>query len=507
MRRFVDFKIKHKLVAFALLTSLVVLGLASIVMLVNSVHTAHRSTRNELATIARIIGANSAAAMLFGDEKAATETLATVSVKSNIVGAFLFDNRGRIFARFLTDDAPAAWRTGDEGALAELRDRSDAELGAFANLVRGGLLGARQSVVIADDSIGVILVASDFRDVIYAAATNVLAMLTAILVSIAIATLVAVRLQGVVSRPMYRLVATMDKVSREENYAIRADKQGDDELGDLTDGFNRMLAAIQARDENLRNAHREAELANRAKTEFLANMSHELRTPLNAIIGFSEILSREMMGPIGTAAYLGYANDIHDSGQHLLAIINDILEISRIESGKLALRDANLDVADIVNRAVRLVRDRAAAANLQLAVDVPQGLPPLYADERLLKQSLLNLLTNAVKFTRPGGVIVVTVARAQDGGMIFTVRDSGIGIEAHNLEKIFQPFYQVDSSLSRTQEGLGLGLPLVKSFMELHGGHVSIESDFGRGTIVRLHFPVHRCGSGEASSLLVVERV
>jgi signal transduction histidine kinase len=304
---------------------------------------------------------------------------------------------------------------------------------------------------------------------------------------------------------MYRLIETMDKVSREENYAIRAEKQGEDELGDLTDGFNRMLAAVQARDENLRNAHREAELANRVKSEFLANMSHELRTPLNAIIGFSEILATEMMGPIGTAVYRDYANDIHNSGKHLLEIINDILEISRVEAGKLSLREANLDVAEVVGRTVRLVRDRAAVAKLQLAVDVAQGLPPLYADERLLKQSLLNLLTNAVKFSRAGGAIVVAVERDKEGGMVFAVRDSGIGIEAHNLDKVFRPFYQVDSSLARTQEGLGLGLPLVKSFVELHGGRVSIESEFGRGTIARLHFPAHRCRSGEASSLVAVE--
>ena len=241
----------------------------------------------------------------------------------------------------------------------------------------------------------------------------------------------------------------------------------------------------------LRAAKEEAELANRAKSEFLANMSHELRTPLNAIIGFSEIMERELMGPLGTATYRDYSRDIHESGRHLLDIINDILDLSRIEAGRMELREEGCDPAHMVAACLRMIRERAETARVTVVADVAAELPHLWADERLIKQVLLNLLSNAVKFTPAGGRITVQ-ARVDGGCATFSVRDTGIGMTAEQIPLVLKPFIQVDSSLARRYEGTGLGLPLAKSLIELHGGRLNIESTPGRGTTVTVSLPANR---------------
>jgi signal transduction histidine kinase len=235
-----------------------------------------------------------------------------------------------------------------------------------------------------------------------------------------------------------------------------------------------------------------AEAASRAKSEFLANMSHELRTPLNAIIGFSEILSMETLGPIGTAAYKDYAHDIHESGVHLLDIINDILDLSKIEVGRLDPNEATLDVHAVIESCVRIVRERAAMAGLELISEVPHDLPLLYADERMTKQILLNLLSNAVKFTPRGGAVRIGVSTAEDDAIVIRVEDNGIGIAPDDVQKALQPFMQIDSSLHRKYPGTGLGLPLAKSMIELHGGRLEIASAVGTGTSVIVRFPPER---------------
>ena len=242
----------------------------------------------------------------------------------------------------------------------------------------------------------------------------------------------------------------------------------------------------------LRQARDESELANRSKTEFLANMSHELRTPLNAIIGFSEIMRDELLGPLGDSRYSQYARDIHGSGAHLLEIINDILDLSKIEAGKHELIEETVELSAIVKSCLMLLGERARSAEVRLEQRLPEDLPALRADPRKLKQVMLNLLTNAVKFTPPGGTVTVTAVHQPGGGVSFSVVDTGIGIDPDDFDKVLAPFGQVDSGLGRKYEGTGLGLPLSRGFIELHGGRLELDSTPGEGTTVAVILPKER---------------
>ena len=237
-----------------------------------------------------------------------------------------------------------------------------------------------------------------------------------------------------------------------------------------------------------------AEGANKAKSEFLANMSHELRTPLNAINGFSEIMVGEMFGPLGDRRYKEYAQDILSSGQHLLALINDILDMSKIEAGKMNLRFEPIHLQDVVDDALRLVRNRADAAGLALDSDLP-ALPEIEADYRAIKQVLLNLLSNALKFTPHGGRVQVTAELRHDGlgdRVRVNVHDTGIGISKADLARLARPFEQIESQHSKTQQGTGLGLALTKSLVEMHEGALDMASEPGQGTTVSFTLPVVR---------------
>jgi two-component system cell cycle sensor histidine kinase PleC len=237
-----------------------------------------------------------------------------------------------------------------------------------------------------------------------------------------------------------------------------------------------------------------AERANQAKSEFLANMSHELRTPLNAINGFSEIMASEMYGPLGDSRYRDYVRDILGSGQHLLALINDILDMSKIEAGKLTLRFEPLALEEVADDALRLVRNRAEAAGLNLELDLGD-LPEVEADYRAVKQILLNLLSNAIKFTPRAGRITVS-AELRSGPLGDWVRvsvaDTGIGIAPDDLERLARPFEQIESQLAKTQQGTGLGLALTKSLVEMHSGLLDLHSAPGQGTVASFSLPVRQ---------------
>jgi PAS domain S-box-containing protein len=258
-------------------------------------------------------------------------------------------------------------------------------------------------------------------------------------------------------------------------------------LRDVTE--RRETERLQAR------ARETVELALRAKSEFVANMSHELRTPLNAIIGFSEIIRDEAMGPVGNAAYLSCAADIHASGSHLLSVVNDILDLARIEAGTVVLDDEEVDLCACVCACVRILHGRVASAALTVVEELPCRPVRVVADRRKLKQMIVNLLSNAVKFTPVGGIVRIGVVRGPDGTVDLFVADTGIGIAPEHLEQVMLPFGLVDASRTRRHDGTGLGLPLTRALIELHGGSLLLDSTPGAGTTVTLRFPRTRIAS------------
>ena len=247
------------------------------------------------------------------------------------------------------------------------------------------------------------------------------------------------------------------------------------------------------REQEIRAAQERAESANRAKSRFLANMSHELRTPLNAVIGFTDMMRQQTFGPLGNERYEEYATLIYDSGQLLLDLISDMLDMAKIEAGKLELNIENVDFNCAVEDSVRMLRDRAENCGLEMTLSMPKEPVFAPADKRAVKQIMLNLLTNAIKFTPAGGHVGVSV-RTGDGHATITVRDTGIGIPATDLERLGNPFEQVNGDPMLAKAGSGLGLALVRALVEKHGGTLTIESEEGVGTDVRVSFPLKAKG-------------
>jgi signal transduction histidine kinase len=248
----------------------------------------------------------------------------------------------------------------------------------------------------------------------------------------------------------------------------------------------------KASDVKMAQAWAQAELANRAKGDFLANMSHELRTPLNAIIGFSEILSGEHLGPLKNPRYLEYSSDIHSSGLHLLSIINDVLDMSKIEAGKLEIHEEGVAVRDLLTGSVRMVRERARKQQVELVCIADDPHLAIWADERAMKQCLLNLLSNAVKFSKVAGTVTIEASVDSDHRTVLTITDQGIGMTEEEKERALQPFGQAHSSTTRTYGGTGLGLPITQGLIEAHGGTLTISSEPGHGTSVAITLPAER---------------
>jgi signal transduction histidine kinase len=249
---------------------------------------------------------------------------------------------------------------------------------------------------------------------------------------------------------------------------------------------------IEAKNEAANILLLEADKANKAKSEFLANMSHELRTPLNAIIGFSDILKRQLFGNLGDPRYSEYVTDINDSGNHLLAIINDILDLAKAEAGKLNLQEEDIDLVRCLDDAMRMCRGRAVTAGVNLSFANASESIYAHVDERLIRQVVLNLLTNAIKFTNEGGKVTLSVVAEPGHDIVIQVQDTGIGIAPQDIARVIRPFEQVETVLSRSHGGTGLGLPLTSKLTELHGGTFDIQSEVGKGTTVIVRLPAER---------------
>ena len=445
---------------------------------VRYVHESRQAMQQEMGMLAQVIGDRSTAALIFLDNKLAAENLAALSHKESIQLACIYDAQGNVFARYANmqekgPDCPAAQNPS----------------AAFD----GHEFHLNQNIMQASQRVGGIYLRAGLNEIesniahygTYVALLMVLAGLFSYLL--------AMQLHHVISDPVARLVNVTQKVTKDSDYSQRAVKESDDEMGQLIDAFNAMLGQIAERDEALVRSRDVAEAANRAKSEFLANMNHELRTPLNAIIGFSEIIKNEVMGPLGNTLYGGYVKDIYASGTHLLNIINDILDYSKLEAGHDEVKLNEVDITRTIRKMLRLMAPRAGEGGIELHRVAPEAAVVIYADERKLKQVLLNLLTNSVKFTKPGGHITVEIADdAVSDRITIRVRDTGIGIAAEDIPKSLAPFGQVESALNRHYEGTGLGLPLSKKFVEVMDGEFLLESEPGEGTVVTFTLPGNR---------------
>jgi two-component system cell cycle sensor histidine kinase PleC len=255
-------------------------------------------------------------------------------------------------------------------------------------------------------------------------------------------------------------------------------------------------AALRDKIRELESAKEDAIAANEAKSRFLASMSHELRTPLNAILGFSEMIECQMYGPVGDKRYTEYARLIQVSGKHLLSLIRDVLDLAKIEAGKMDIHPEPVDVSVILDEAQDLVGANARLGDRRLSVDVAARLPMLLADRRAVIQMTVNLLSNAVKFTPEEGAIALSARLRDDGGVVIEVRDSGVGIAKADIPRALSAFGQIDGELAHKHAGTGLGLPIVTSLMELHGGHFALDSELGQGTTAMLLFPAARSLNG-----------
>jgi signal transduction histidine kinase len=313
-----------------------------------------------------------------------------------------------------------------------------------------------------------------------------------------------------IAKPVTDLVTSMRRIATGDIAASVPSLEQRTELGDMARAVqvfkeksieNQRLHDQEAkRSAELARARDDAQAANRTKSEFLANMSHELRTPLNAIIGFSEVMQTQIYGPLGDKRYAEYAGDIHRSGQHLLEIINDILDLAKVEAGRLELRPDRVDVAQLFTACERLMHNKAATAGVTLIVRHLDTVTEIVADEIRLRQILLNLLSNAVKFTPRGGYVTMLAERAADKTCEFKVIDTGIGMSEAEVAVAMEPFRQIDNTLARKYEGTGLGLPLTRALIELHGGKFELSSKPGIGTTATVRLPENAPGLAAATN-------
>ncbi|MBU4318167.1 MAG: HAMP domain-containing protein [Proteobacteria bacterium] len=524
--------IKRKTNIIIMAICAVSLMLSSLAFLTLEVNSYQDIMVENMMTMSDIIGTNTTSALVFNDKKSAIETLKSLKAEKYISHGVILNNRGELFVSY--NKNPDGFKYSiqeifDPLILKELKDQHS------GHHFKINTLELFKEIVLDGDRIGVIVIKSSL-DGLYARLKNHIVATGAILaVVFMVAFFMSSLFQRIITEPIMKLSRTMDKVTSEGIYSIRASSHKDDEIGDLIKGFNSMLSKIESRDktlaenrleleervdqrtlelknanrnledmiDNLARAKNTAEEASRTKSDFLANMSHELRTPLNHIIGFTELVVDQNFGELNEIQ-MEYLGDVLQSSRHLLSLINDILDLAKVESGKLELYISNVHLPSLLEGSLSMVRESSIKNSIQLLLDI-QNIPDnMSADERKLKQIIFNLLSNAVKFTPKGGKVTLA-AEILNGKnpcqtsfssdeprqvLKISVSDTGIGIEEEDLDRIFNAFEQVEGSRSRKYQGTGLGLSLTRRLVELHGGKIWAESrGMNLGTTIYFTLP------------------
>ncbi len=488
-----NLSIRRKVIAIALITTSIGLAVALLALMISEVSASWRAKQEYAASLTRVVGINSAAALSFRDPDAASETLSALSSDLEVIAAVLLTPDGQVFARYESANPAHADRlreirnhahgTTPDGVKEGHRDASFTSPFLRANGLH--YLEVGQPIQVNGKVVGSLEIYLDLSRLAHTVKNRILLALAVLVLSFVIATLLAARLQRLISTPITDLAERMRAVSETKDYSLRVLGTANDEIGTLIDGFNTMLNQIQARDGELLLAKEAAEEGNRAKSRFLATMSHEIRTPMNGVMGMAELLADTPLNE----RQRRYLEHIQGSADSLLHVINDILDYSKIEAGRMELETIPCAPSKLLFDVAGLFMPRAQQRRIELICEVAPATPrQVRADPNRMRQVLTNLVSNAIKFTRRGEVVLrlerIAAPTGEDHRIVlkFSVRDTGIGIAPEMMRKLFQPFSQGDSSHARRFGGTGLGLAVSQDLARLMGGQVGVESQLGQGS-------------------------
>ncbi|MCG8382271.1 MAG: response regulator [Gammaproteobacteria bacterium] len=443
---------------------------------------------DSLSVLTKAVGVNASAAIVFQDPDTAKEILSALASNKDILAAQIYDKEMALLASYHAQPGLHSEEIASVQTFILAPDRvkeiSQSAEGSFEQVVQyaSGFLDLHQPVFAGDDIVGYMAVQASLAG-LYNRIQQQLFVITAVFIlALVIAYVLVSWLQKIISAPVIDLTHKMNSVSENNDYSLRIETRRTDELGQLVNGFNRMIEQIQERDVKLEKSKDSAETANKAKSEFLANMSHEIRTPMNGVLGMAELLELTSLSDKQTH----YVRTIHASGQALLGVINDILDFSKIEAGKLKLEQVDINLRELSEMSGDLFSEIAREKGLELIIHVSNEVPEaLLGDPTRLRQVMVNLLSNAIKFTESGEVFaqVSVVSETDEHAVVmFEVRDTGIGISKQALKNIFEAFAQADSTTTRRFGGTGLGLSISHQLVKLMGGRLQVESKEAEGS-------------------------